>query len=296
MPIKLNSRGFSLIQVVVATGILGILAVMMTSLFTQQQREMTAVSEKLTTLDLKRELMSTLSTSALCTYQLTTPPLTFDSTALSSTSLDLSEILSRPIAGAPFVVKVGQRVSPNVSSVVVTAIRVQNFVAISADDYVAEIAVEFDTPKLIRPLKPITSRISLTTSGPPNAKQITSCSGIGGSGSGSTTITLSCASSGGPCPPPSCPSGWNDLGVDHHVTAICGATGGTVLESYDRKCSIDASLGIVENKCTYFSPGASSCTPPPCTTGWTSLASSTYASACQQNAGVAYVFSNFCKK
>ncbi|MES2964969.1 MAG: hypothetical protein V4760_13850, partial [Bdellovibrionota bacterium] len=163
MTLKLNSRGFSLIQVLVATGIIGILALMMASVFTQQQKEMTAIGEKLATVELNRELMATLNSAALCTYQLTTPTLTFDSTAINASPppiLSLSEILSRPIATAPVVAKVGQRVSPNVSSVVVSAITVRNFVALSSDEFAAEVAVEFDTAKLVRPLKPVISKIS----------------------------------------------------------------------------------------------------------------------------------------
>jgi type II secretory pathway pseudopilin PulG len=273
-----NVRGQALIQALVAVGIVGILAVAMMSLISTQSKEMSAVNEKLGTLDLQRQLITVLAGGSVCRYQLTQPtPRIIDTTLIGTAtppSISMSEILSAASPTATAVASVGSSPATNAPHLVVTQIALKNITAVGVPDlYSADIVVDFAQDRLVRPLRSLSFRVSLTTTGPPNAKAITGCSSDGGTAG--PLVDISCYSGTTPsCIPSACPIGWNDLGVSSYVTAAEGA------QSYykvTRGCSSTSASAAYETSCQGY-VGAP-CTPSTCPLGWTDIALSSYVSA-----------------
>jgi type II secretory pathway pseudopilin PulG len=76
-----NERGQSLVQILVAVGLMGILMAAFAQMMTNQMRETKALSEKLASLDLEKLLIAALADGSVCGHVLNNPaPLTFDST------------------------------------------------------------------------------------------------------------------------------------------------------------------------------------------------------------------------
>jgi hypothetical protein len=110
----------------------------------------------------------------------------------------------------------------------------------------------------------------------------------GGGGAVATVITTRCAwtatsaANTSSCTPPSCPTGWSNLGVTGNAktgVATWGAT--TSNTSYskstgysERSCTSGTDYAVLVTRCAWTGTSAaatSSCTPPSCPSGWTNL-------------------------
>ena len=116
------------------------------------------------------------------------------------------------------------------------------------------------------------------------------CESPGGGGTGTVAALLytRCAwiaSHGGTtssCTPPSCPTGWSDLGVTGDAKTGVATWGSTVTNGSfssstgysERACSSSTAYQMLTTRCAWTGSHAattSSCTPPSCPTGWTDL-------------------------
>jgi len=112
----------------------------------------------------------------------------------------------------------------------------------------------------------------------------------GGTGAGTVASLLytRCAwiaSHGGAtssCTPPSCPTGWSDLGVTGDAKTGVATWGSTVTNGSfssstgysERACSSSTAYQLLTTRCAWTGSHAattSSCTPPSCPSGWTDL-------------------------
>jgi hypothetical protein len=92
-----------------------------------------------------------------------------------------------------------------------------------------------------------------------------------------TTISLKCAWDGingvGSCTPPSCPSGWTDLGIGNSINSVDSEGVNNYYAGHsERMCGNNQFYEVISLKCVWTNfNGVGSCTPPSCPSGWTDL-------------------------
>lgn len=113
--LKINQSGFSIVEILVSLGLIGIAMGAMISMISYQNTAIKQMESKLAILDLERYMITTLSGSSVCSFALTNPtPKKFNSEdALSSISL--SKIPSSANVSAPNIISVGGNISPTVT-------------------------------------------------------------------------------------------------------------------------------------------------------------------------------------
>ena len=185
----MNKKGISLVETTVALGVMAILALAVSSMISNQQKESRSVSESLAKLDLEKLLIASLASGEICTFELTQPsPKTFDSTAISGSTpptITLTGLHASAIASAPLLVQTGTKASPASSSLIVNSIVIGNIVgAGTPDSFLADLKIDFDPTKTVRVLKPISLKMTLNTdpTSPAKNKKITGCLRDPGSG------------------------------------------------------------------------------------------------------------------
>jgi hypothetical protein len=93
-----NSRGQSLIQVMVSAAIMGILAMAFVSMLSTQQRQTSQLSQKLASLDVERTITAALADGTVCNYMLAAKP---QVTSLNPTSLPAPTTVITPFVEIP---------------------------------------------------------------------------------------------------------------------------------------------------------------------------------------------------
>jgi hypothetical protein len=199
-----NSKGQSLIQVMISAGIMGILAMTFLSMMNAQQRMTTQLSQRLASLDLERSITSALADGTVCSYMLTNsaqtlainpnglPPLT---TALAS----FSQIpMSANPTAPPLVNKTApaSSMSPSlfVSSITLDHVTCNPTLCTPAStQFNGKITVAFDSTnnKLIIPLAPLSFPVNFSVTGSGVNKAV-SCTGGGGTGATAGSVTCNC--------------------------------------------------------------------------------------------------------
>lgn len=181
-PDEVNRRlrkqsGFSLIETMIAVGIVGIIALAIATMLSNMTRQVRALHEKLAAEETFRFVTQALSASSLCEAALTSPsPIVFNSTGPQPASALPSD--SIPLGGSAYAVKVGQPASPTSSTLYVSSLDLVNIRnAGSPDQWTGDVQVGFDQTKLIQPLRPVLVRITFQTdpSSPATAKKVISC-------------------------------------------------------------------------------------------------------------------------
>lgn len=181
-----NKKGLSILETLIAIGIMAILMVGFSSMILNQQKETKSVSEILAGLDLQKNLISVLAEGSVCNYILNNPTqLTFNSSSLPETITPSLPIYASVASGVPGVVvaQVGQTASVYSSSMVIKSIRL-DITNGSGSTYTGNWIIDFDETKSVRPHKPvaITAILNVDNSVPAAAK-ITGCMGSGAGGS-----------------------------------------------------------------------------------------------------------------
>lgn len=189
-----NSRGQSLIQVLVSVAIMGVLLTAMTAMQTNQSRENQALAEKLGALEFQRLMTATLSTTDVCTYLITNAASkTFDSSLVTATTspppIDLgTRLLATGDAASPAIATVGQSVSPLTQNLVVQSIQLGNIKCpppcpnpSTSNQFTANMLVNFDNSRLVRAIQPAISQVTLQTTGGAT-KTIVACQAVAGGG------------------------------------------------------------------------------------------------------------------
>lgn len=174
----------SLIEALVAIGIMAIVITIISQIQLNQMKEMKALSEKVAVLDFEKVLISSLADGSTCQHVTNNPaPLTFNSTTISSTTPAILTPTTPLYAGVklgvpgPVIAQVGQRISPNLNSVVVSSIRLL-ITEGSAGQFKGYWEVALNPNGMTRPLKPL--RIQTVMAGDvtvPTSARITSCMG-----------------------------------------------------------------------------------------------------------------------
>ena len=210
-----HQHGFTLVEILVAFGIMAIIFAATLAMFSSQQRETKALSEKLAVLDLEKILIAALADGTSCQYILNNPtPLPFNSNAVSSgtpgtiiPTLPIYYGVSSGVPG-PVVAQVGMKASPASNSVFISNIKL-NITSGSGNSYLGNWEIDFDGSKTVRQLKPI--RISTTLAADitvPAAAVVKGC--MQGSGMSScTTITVNTGTS---IAIANCPAGYTVTG------------------------------------------------------------------------------------
>lgn len=178
---KSNQSGQSIVQVLVGIAIASIAMAAITSMVIHQQKETRGLSEKLGSLETERVLSFALADGSLCTAELSnsalnpSAPYTVNTMDLSANHFSLNSIHTSAAVGSPNLISVGTKASPASPSLFVKTISVRNLAASgTTNQYLAELIVDFDETKLVRPLQPISIRLFILTDA---ANQITGCLG-----------------------------------------------------------------------------------------------------------------------
>lgn len=183
-----NQNGQSLVQVLVASAIMGVLLLAITSLMDNQRRLLTQVTQKMAAVDMQRVLTHTLSDPDVCTYMINNPvQAAFDPMTVGSSSppqFSFTQIPSKGVAGSPLVASVSTTVtaSPLSESLFVNAIRIADLKCVpepctpTSNKFSANIHVGFDNQRLVIALSNLRFPIALSSTGPANSQTLTTCS------------------------------------------------------------------------------------------------------------------------
>ncbi len=180
---KLESRnGFSIIEVLIVLGIMGVLFAGLSSMQMTQLREAKYLSEKLATYDLERLLINEMGEGSSCQYILNNPAvLTFDSIAVASAPQFITPTLpiySKIVAGVPgpILVAVGTSLSNNPSSMIVNGIRLKIESGVG-NIFRGNWEISIDPTTMVKAIKPISISTVLTADlTNPRTARIISCS------------------------------------------------------------------------------------------------------------------------
>lgn len=191
--LKDGQAGFSLIEILVALGLLSIVTMVITTMISNMARETKYLRESIASADVQKTLTTALSSGAVCNYALNTPtPLTFDSTQVTAGNKQVMSLPpSRPIYAyidetgptpvpGPVLLEIGKSGSAYADSLQVSAIElvVQSG---SGANFIGYWQVKFDDTKLVRSIRPVTMSAFLTVdTTTPNLATITNCVGSGG--------------------------------------------------------------------------------------------------------------------
>jgi prepilin-type N-terminal cleavage/methylation domain-containing protein len=184
-----SSKGFSLVEVMIAVGIASVAMLAFSSMISNQQKETHALTEKFGTLSLKGLLLSALANGSVCLYELNNPTvLTFDSSSAASiaaASINVNQLHAsyNGIAPGPVVAQVNTQASADSTTLWINpaapaappGIQLTGFQG-AGTTYTANWTINFNTSKLIRPLNPITIPVTLTADNTtPALTKITGC-------------------------------------------------------------------------------------------------------------------------
>lgn len=213
---KLN-RGYSLIEILIALGIGGIVATAMTTMIANLNRQTSALTQKVASVDIQRVVTGTLADGSVCTFQMTNPPRpAFDPLRVGTSNpptFPMTSLLSKAVAGAPPVLDaVGTAsASPITPNLVANAMRVDDLQCVpqpctaSTNQFTANLTIEFDYTKLNMALRPLKFPLNIQTSGTAGAQVIVGCSFNGSAAPGSGT----------------CPSGFSRVGQPGVEESFC---------------------------------------------------------------------------
>jgi hypothetical protein len=177
-----NQGGQSIIQVMMAAVIMGILFIAMASMQSNQVRENRALSEKLGALDLQKTLSSALADGTVCSYVLTHPVATITPAALPQ-KIPIAPAIYASITSAgapgPIFVQAGSQPSAFASTLVVKDMNL-TVTSGSGTSYLGSVYINFQESKLIRAMKPASAGVIVTVDASNN---VTSCVGGGSTAS-----------------------------------------------------------------------------------------------------------------
>ena len=190
-----NKQGLSIIEVLVATGIMAILMAGFASMMLNQNKETRAVAEILSAQDLMKSMIGSLAKGDVCYYILSTK--TFNANQVVAGNPQIIDIGNQPIYSSmaasgtpgPVLIKKGDKASAYTSSLEVESIQFEitsGTITGPQGNFQGRWIVNFDGSKSVRRLKPlsVTAVITANTTVPTTAGTI-SCLGSGGSmGSG----------------------------------------------------------------------------------------------------------------
>ncbi len=177
----------SLVETLVALSILSIVMAGMITINANQQRETRSLSEKIAALDAEKLLIQTMTSSSLCHRMLvdkdysSTNPQTFDPKLIDTEKPPVIKLPGNKLVASSSstaaLFKVGAAPSPDIPSLVVQSIHIDDLEPAGNDLYKATLEVQFQNSRLIRPIKSAKTTLLLTTEDVPKShlKQIVGC-------------------------------------------------------------------------------------------------------------------------
>lgn len=169
----LSSSGFSLVEVLIAVGISGALALAFSSMMASQGKQMNVMSEKMGIIDFGNMVISVWSDANICTKQITEKETTFDSKA-SDPAINLDELRGN---ADHLLARVGESIAPNLPALKVESIQINNIRG-ERDNYTGRLQVRFKSHDG-RGVKPLLVSMKLKTlpSSPDDKKLVIACGG-----------------------------------------------------------------------------------------------------------------------
>lgn len=190
-----REAGFSLIEIMIGVGILGVVAVGMMTMMVNVARESKAASQKLATLDLIKSLATSITSGKnLCNFAVVTTPaaFTFASAVFPPSSIPISG-LYMDAAGTDAVVVAGTRYSN--SSLDIVSMDFSNIVLAGPNRYTAVLTVNVAG---LRSMKPVVTRVMLDTVVAGSNTSLNGCTTVALSGNGvAPTNQTACEAAGG---------------------------------------------------------------------------------------------------
>lgn len=188
---KLKQRGFSIVEVLVTVGIMGIMMAGMMTIQSSQNRDVKGLNEQLGKSELDRMLISTFADGSVCNFLFSNPAdvglspadAKFDPSTLPNTNAFLLDnIPARAVAGTTPVVKSGVASATTTSSLIVKTISIDVTGPAGPNNYQANLVVAFEPANLVRALIPLTYPMILQTTGVGADTTVTGCQLTNGSG------------------------------------------------------------------------------------------------------------------
>lgn len=181
-----KQRGFSLIEILVAVGIMGFVTLTMASMFSNQQLEMKALQEKFDSRGLQSTLLTVMQNPSTCQANLATWAAVTDiSSAVGATksvnNIPITELHSGNTAISPIIAKVGDPLpGRNPGQMIVSAIQIQDiFSTGNLNEYQGRLTVTFAAASMVRPLRDIWVDQIFTITPPATAAVISGCGSSG---------------------------------------------------------------------------------------------------------------------
>jgi prepilin-type N-terminal cleavage/methylation domain-containing protein len=165
--------GFSLVEVLIAVGISGALALAFSSMMASQGKQMNVMTEKMSIIDFGNMVISEWSDANICTKQILEKEITFNSTDPNAV-INLDELKGN---AETTLAKVGEPISPNHPALKVDTIQI-NHISGKDDSFTARLQLRFKSHDG-RGVKPIQMSIKLKTlpASPNDKKLVVVCGG-----------------------------------------------------------------------------------------------------------------------
>lgn len=188
LPVSINStlshssKGFGLIEVLVAIGLVAILSTVLSSVITNSLKVQKSIDEKFVLQDTKNFLTNAFINSAVCADQLGGPILDLSSTTTTvkyPSDIPYTVLRAGSLPTSPLIAQVGQNLPG--SQIMVNSIVLKDVYRVGTGNvFQGLLQINVDPTTLTMPRKPTEMRIIFTTSTPLTAANIISCRAEGG--------------------------------------------------------------------------------------------------------------------
>lgn len=187
-------KGLGLVELLVAVGILAIIVSGMATMFTNQQKETKALSEKLAALDLEKSVILMTSSQDMCKTFFTNnptiaqvPTASLPPIALTSPIVSIANLYTDATSNIEYLstngASVNNIVSPISSQLRIRSIQIQNIQPFNIGNYKANLVISLQGG--VREIKPIVSSILLSSTSAGASTIFTGCPKNPAVGSGS---------------------------------------------------------------------------------------------------------------
>jgi len=304
-----SQSGSSLIEILIAAGIMGFIALLMATMFANSFNDIRSLKESLALRDLETRARQILLRPDYASCLLRGR--TLDTTVNPAT-------WNPPIASLPIAYQIPAPAMPTACTEIGGSLAQVNAVIgdsmarigmlampdtldLGAGNYSETLAIAPDVQSLARSLReirlPLQFRVDLA-SGAPNARPFLSVDlGAGAAALGPRPILeLRCSEDNyltGACSPGSCPIGWTELGQSSEITTNSNSVSAGY---YSRHCEAPVGGGqLLELRCSEDNYLTGACSPGSCPSGWTEVGQSSAITANSNSISAGY-YSRHCFK
>ncbi len=194
----LNSRGFSLIEVICVAGIMSILSLAIANMIVNQNRELKSIDEKMAQQNVQLLITNVLSSPTFCSCFMGTNTFNYTTSTWNTfpSSIGSSYDAACTSLGTPLL-SVGSNIGN--SNLLPSSMSMQNITETTAGsgNFTANLIVQLDSSLLVRSRKPITVPMyfKVNMAGVATARSLSSCASV--SGSGTVDLATLCGQIGG---------------------------------------------------------------------------------------------------